>query len=303
MLELFGWDPIDPILFTKLSQLKKAIFLFPHTTHWDLVTLLAYVLHYRQFQGKFWVTVDKTLPNKFPGNLMFPKYFKPLCTSYSLEAGNKDKSGAGFIKQAVEQLKSEDQYWLLLNPEGKREKSKWRSGWYALAKELQIPIVVIGLDFTQHYMKCPLVVNPDWNSIINEGSGKVEYFNPERYENDIGQIPNSNQVSDKSNGISQISTSSTNDSINKITMSNSNQNKTIQVSIDDSKSEIEKLLQAGMGQIVPLYPELSHVPIREYQGCPGVVSSTQKEIYVVAVIILVILVALLIICALKRYGY
>lgn len=284
MIGLFGWKPIQPILFTQLSKIKKAIFLFPHTTHWDIVTLLAYVLHYPQFQAKFWVAVDKTLPTKFPGNLMFPKYFKPLCTSYSLEAGNKDKSGAGFIKQAVEQLKDQDEYWLLLNPEGKREKSKWRSGWYALAKELQIPLIVIGLDFTQHYMKCPLIVSPDWDSINNEKIGKVEYLNPETYS-----IEYSKQIKD--NDIQQIENLY------------SKHINTIEVSLENSKDQIEKLLQDGMGQIVPLYPKLSYVPIRNYTGCPSAISNSQKLIYILILLIILVLLAILCMWVLKWKKY
>lgn len=197
--------------------------MFPHTFHWDIISLLAYVYDYQQLRQKFWVTVDKTIPKKFPGNLMFPKYFKPLTTEYSLEAKNKGQTGTGFIKQAVEKLKDEQQYWLLITPEGKRSKSPWRSGWYALAKELEIPIIVVGFDFTEHRMKCPLILNPNWTE-IKSGTGTISYHNPEKSITSEYSAVNDNPLHE------------------------------MEINLADGKNTMEQILQSGMQHIIPLVP-------------------------------------------------
>jgi len=69
-----------------------------------------------------------------------------------LPATSADKYGQGFVNKTADFLKSLDSFYLLISPEGSLDKNPWRSGYYALAKSLECPIVVAGADYERKYV-------------------------------------------------------------------------------------------------------------------------------------------------------
>jgi 1-acyl-sn-glycerol-3-phosphate acyltransferase len=72
----------------------------------------------------------------------------------------------GSVEQLKQLILQSDELWILFTPEGTRKKTPgWRSGFYRLAKQAQLPIGIAVLDFK------------------NKEVGIVEFFEPSDNEN------------------------------------------------------------------------------------------------------------------------
>lgn len=85
--------------------------------------------------------------------------------------GNKN----GLVKEVVNFMKENKNNVLLISPEGTLKKSEWKSGFYYIAKELNIPIIVGGIDFATHTFKCNTNVEfKDYNLPYDEAINKIK---------------------------------------------------------------------------------------------------------------------------------
>lgn len=117
---------------------KMVIAVGPHTSGWDVVVGLAarhlIPINHSYFLGK------KEL---FDG---------PFGWFFRMMGGTPvDRSSShGLVSQVADKFKQHEQFRLAMSPEGTRKKvEKLRTGFYYIAKEANVPILLAGLDFSK----------------------------------------------------------------------------------------------------------------------------------------------------------
>lgn len=107
----------------------------PHTSNWDFMLFLSVVSHFRM-PGR---AIGKNSLVRWPfGSLMRRLGIIPL---------DRD-SGQGMVEQMVDEFAAADEMALVIAPEGTRRRAEyWRSGFYRIALEAQLPIVMTYIDF------------------------------------------------------------------------------------------------------------------------------------------------------------
>ncbi|MDQ7024569.1 MAG: 1-acyl-sn-glycerol-3-phosphate acyltransferase [Anaerolineae bacterium] len=130
ILALLGWS-----VEGENPDIKKAVCVIaPHTSHWDWFFLLLTGWVFQQrfrylVSDKEYYQAHKTLPLKITGGI-------PL---------NPKKS---MVKTAVDYLNDADQLLLVISPEGQLAKTDyWHTGFYYMAKEANVPLVPVALDY------------------------------------------------------------------------------------------------------------------------------------------------------------
>ena len=131
LLKLGGWTAVGG-----KPDVDKAVFIAaPHTSNWDGVWALIYKvskgLDIRFFakQSLFWFPLSVLLRGL--GGI-------PL---------NRDEPG-GAVRKAVETFENNEQFYFGLAPEGTRSlRPHWKSGFYRIAMEADVPIVLGFLDY------------------------------------------------------------------------------------------------------------------------------------------------------------
>jgi 1-acyl-sn-glycerol-3-phosphate acyltransferase len=151
---------------------KMVIAVGPHTSAWDVVVGLAaktvIPIKHAYFLGK------KEL---FDG--MFGWFFR------AMGGTPVDRfSNTGMVQQVVEKFKQHDLFRLAMSPEGTRQKvDKLRTGFYYIAQEANVPILLAGFDFTKREVILGGLLYPsneeeDIKTIISFFAG-VDGKNPE----------------------------------------------------------------------------------------------------------------------------
>ena len=104
----------------------KAVIIFPHTSAIDAYIMLLYKIRYKSlFKDMYFLTSN----NRFKLDNMIDTNF-----------GNT-------IDRSIELLDKIDNGWLFISPEGDCDPKPWKSGYYLIAKQLNIPIIVLGYDY------------------------------------------------------------------------------------------------------------------------------------------------------------
>jgi 1-acyl-sn-glycerol-3-phosphate acyltransferase len=119
-------------------NIKKAVVIVgPHTSWKDLIVGLA---------ARNVLKIDHI---KFMGK---KELFRGPLGWFLSSAGGTPvdrKNSNGIVKQAVDLFNTNDEFILALSPEGTRKKvNRLRTGFYFIAKNANVPIVMVGLDFT-----------------------------------------------------------------------------------------------------------------------------------------------------------
>jgi 1-acyl-sn-glycerol-3-phosphate acyltransferase len=151
---------------------KMVIAVGPHTSGWDVVVGLGarhlFPIKYSFFLGK------KEL---FDGP--FGWFFR------AIGGTPVDRSSShGMVQQVADKFKQHEYFRLAMSPEGTRKKvDKLRTGFYFIAKEAQVPILLAGLDFTKKEVIIGDLIYPsneadDFKKIISFFAG-VEGKHPE----------------------------------------------------------------------------------------------------------------------------
>jgi 1-acyl-sn-glycerol-3-phosphate acyltransferase len=138
LVRALGWQ-ID---FQGLPAQQGVILVYPHTSNWDfpVALLLKWALG---LPVRFWA--KETL------------FHIPLFRSWLRWVGGvpvRRSSPQGVVSQMtamMKQKKAADAYfWLALSPEGTRRRTAgWRSGFYRLALEADVPVGLAGLDYAR----------------------------------------------------------------------------------------------------------------------------------------------------------
>ena len=128
---VFGWDTLG-----EPPQVTRAVVIAaPHTTNWDLPHMLAASLIFR-FRVSW-----------------FGKHtlFKPPFGWFMRALGGVPvdrRAPGGLVKQVADQLRAADKLVIAVPPEGTRKYADgWKSGFYWIAHEAQVPVVCGYLDY------------------------------------------------------------------------------------------------------------------------------------------------------------
>lgn len=131
LLKLLGWK----ILPAKFNSPKAILVAGPHTSNWDFVYGMLFMMS---------INIDLKWMGKAS---IFKKPFVGLLKSMGgipIER-NKNKNA---VDQTVEIFSKKEKLCLALSPEGTRSKTtKWKSGFYHIAKGANVPIVTVFLDY------------------------------------------------------------------------------------------------------------------------------------------------------------
>lgn len=157
-LKLKGWN--TTVTFPK--EIKKAVIIVaPHTSSWDFVIGLAYRsilgLQNTHFLGK-------------------QELFKPpLGFIFKWLGGTpvNRQSKENMVEQVAKKFEGKSSFLLALSPEGTRKKvDKLRTGFYYIALEAKVPIIMVGLDFKHKTVVVRPTIYPtnwekDYPTILN----------------------------------------------------------------------------------------------------------------------------------------
>jgi len=132
VLKCLGWSVQGQLP----EQYKKFILpVAPHTSNWDFVIAIAVM---------FSLDIKVTFLGK-------DSIFKGILGQWLTSLGGVgiDRSHRhGVVGQMVDRFASEEHMLLALAPEGTRSKTKeWKTGFLHIAKQAQVPIVPVGLDY------------------------------------------------------------------------------------------------------------------------------------------------------------
>lgn len=146
-LDLLGWKPFVPVSSEIFEREKKFMLAFPHSSLADAVVACFYLTldpYISKHSSRFKTLINKNQLDRFYGPMLKSK----------LGAIPVDSTCKGNLKNIKEELKKCDEYILLVSPKGSTSNKPWRTGWYHMAKELDLPILVAGPDYRDHEVKC-----------------------------------------------------------------------------------------------------------------------------------------------------
>lgn len=132
---ILGWKIVGNKNISKNTIKKSVIIVAPHTSWHDFYIglLLRSIINVKtQFLGK------KEL-------FIFPfGWFFRILGGYPIDRENK----LGMVKQVANMFVEKNEFRITLSPEGTRKKvAVWRTGFYYIAKQVQVPIIMIAFDF------------------------------------------------------------------------------------------------------------------------------------------------------------
>ncbi|KGD65358.1 1-acyl-sn-glycerol-3-phosphate acyltransferase [Alcanivorax nanhaiticus] len=143
-LKLIGWKVVSP-----LPEVPKAVIIGgPHTSNWDGIVTLAAMMQL----GLDAHVMIKDSAFKGPlGSLLRWMGAMPI---------DRAKSG-GVVEQTVAQFNEHQQLFMIVAPEGTRSgASQWKTGFYRIAEQAGVPIIVASADYRKKEIDFPLVVQP-----------------------------------------------------------------------------------------------------------------------------------------------
>jgi 1-acyl-sn-glycerol-3-phosphate acyltransferase len=128
-----------------LNTYPKGVLVMSHTSYWDFFIFVLYKLSYPNIFRSFYIVVA--------GRFFNNKLLSVILTYFGCIPGNQthDTKSGGITTKIVDQLKDKEKFHLMLSPKGGITKLPWRSGYYYIAKMLNVPIAVVGIDYK---LKC-----------------------------------------------------------------------------------------------------------------------------------------------------
>ena len=158
----------------EFPNLAKAVAIIsPHTSNIDA---------WHGFLALLGIGIKITI---FGKNTLFDTPLKPLLDWVGVIPIQRENPH-GLTRAIAETIQATDQIWIGMAPEGTRKKAdKIRSGFYYIAYEAQIPIVMFSFDYAKKTIHCLGVFEPsgdfetDLEKILKIYDGKFSPKNPE----------------------------------------------------------------------------------------------------------------------------
>lgn len=178
MLKALGWKVVGSI-----PNVPKAVFIgLPHTSNFDGLYTIPMVLG---------LDLDLRLMGKDSlfKNPMLSKFFKWA----GIIPINRSKKGS-VLQAAIDQMKASDSLFLGLAPEGTRGYTdKFKTGFYYIAKEAEVPIIPVAMDYKTKQIRFLTPVYPsgdfeaDMNKILSQYKGVVPKY-PEKMSKPLQEV-------------------------------------------------------------------------------------------------------------------
>ena len=137
---------------------SKVIFISSHTSIYDFS--IGMIIYYGY------------LHKKYKLYCLMKKLFESMVSPFLLFIDNKvniisvDKTKNGLTTKIIDTLKIKDNYLIFIAPEGTRKLNQiLRKGYWIIAKELNIDVVYVGIDFHKKYIQLEKnrKVDENWN--------------------------------------------------------------------------------------------------------------------------------------------
>lgn len=134
-LKLGGWKAVNEFP----NHLKKAVVIVAPHTHWkDFLVGVAFRSVLRIKHGKY---LGKEELFKGPFGFLFRWLGGTPVDRFS---------STGVVDQVVQKFENSENLFIALSPEGTRQRvEKLRTGFYYIAKKANVPIVMVGLDYSK----------------------------------------------------------------------------------------------------------------------------------------------------------
>ena len=146
-----GWQPLDAKAHRILAENPRCILIYPHTSFYDFLLYLIYSLEDPVLHRRSRVLINPHFTERFQWIL---KYVG------SIESTRREIRQGGATARILEALTPMDEFIFLISPKGSMEAyHEWRTGFYHLAKQLQVPIITAGFDYQK---KCFIMNEPFW---------------------------------------------------------------------------------------------------------------------------------------------
>jgi 1-acyl-sn-glycerol-3-phosphate acyltransferase len=152
---ILGWK-----INGKFPDIKKSVTIAaPHTSGWD-----AFIgkLYLNEIGLKYYVLAKKELFTFPLGLLMRAVRAIPI---------DRKKRKTDYVDQLVRTISKSDEMHIVISPEGTRRKvTRWKKGFYTIAKTANIPVVVVYLDYVKKEMGVKGVITDlsDINSVMQQ---------------------------------------------------------------------------------------------------------------------------------------
>jgi len=166
LLFLSGWK-----IEGELSDLKKCVIIgAPHTSNWDFFYSMIYAFY-------FGLDIHFLMKQEL---FRFPfRWFFSCIGGIPINRKKSEKK----VDLLCEQMKNADHYYLAMSPEGSRKAvSKWKSGFYYIAKQADVPIALGYFDYGKRVVGIGPIFYPsgnfdlDMNKILQFYSTKQAKF-------------------------------------------------------------------------------------------------------------------------------
>lgn len=198
ILTYLGWKLPTPTEVEKVRMYDKKVVVFSHTSYWDFWVMMMFMISNPSLFGDVY-TVMKPQPFKGVQGII-------LRSLGFIASTRKEESGKGFVKKVTRVLRKKDKFLLLISPKGTiAPVGRWRTGYYYIAKELNVPILTVGFDYERRKvvvlnyttvkegtaeeisqrliweMDCIVPLNPEWtlsNVRIHDPKNRypIDYF-------------------------------------------------------------------------------------------------------------------------------
>jgi hypothetical protein len=203
----FGWKDIQN------APKQPCVIVFGHSSFWDIFVIMIYCFTtgFKNLstivQPKQASLVREASPPKLEKWYYFPLklFIRPIYASPNEKRNNNSLGGSAsrtseacLDKIAFQFIMSPssktDPRAIMLSPKGTCSKSHWRSGYYHLAKKLNIPIVPVNINYSKREIIIEDFINPyeftleQTNKLIQEKFGKYNLLNPENAEYSINDF-------------------------------------------------------------------------------------------------------------------
>ncbi|MDH5507779.1 MAG: lysophospholipid acyltransferase family protein [Anaerolineae bacterium] len=173
ILRISGWK-----IEGSYPPIAKSVAVFaPHTSNWDFIYMLSAVFTLGLYPN--WIGKKEL----FFGPMNF--IFKALG---GIPVNRKGKTN--MVSQIAEQIRVRDQVIIGIAPEGTRSKSDhWKSGFYYIAQNAEVPIVLITLDYSRKSAVVGPSINPS-GDIEADLQRMAAFFGQvtAKYPHEVGQV-------------------------------------------------------------------------------------------------------------------
>ena len=179
ILSFFGWKDIALEYQNVIKSTPKAVVIFPHSSYFDYVFFILYSFGYN-LEDFYTIMTERFSFIRLSNIIYAPDVYIRLYMNqgYSFYKSffltwkdilfygkykNDSKQKQNFVQYVCKIFENKERYKILISPTGSTTKKSWRSGFFYIAKNLDVPIIVTGID----YKNKTVVVNGKLNNLNN----------------------------------------------------------------------------------------------------------------------------------------